>query len=84
MTGAVGAVAVIVILVSVAPNREDGGAGEEVGASPGHSGFLFLARPANLEFIRSDFSFMDSWESFFCSHHIGQMCIYLHGLIDAV
>lgn len=28
----------------------DGGAGEEVGAGPGHSSFLFLAHPANLEF----------------------------------
>lgn len=84
MTGALGAVAVIVILVSVAPDREDGGAGEEVGASPSHSGFLFLTRPANLEFIRSDFSFMDSWESIFWARHIGQMCIYLYGLIDAV
>lgn len=84
MTGAVGAVAVIVILVGVAPDREDGGAGEEVRAGPGHSGFLFLARPANLEFIRSYFTFMDSWESLFCARHVGQMCIYLYGLIDAV
>lgn len=84
MTGAVGAVAVIVILISVAPDRGDGGAGEEVRASPGHSGFLFLARPANLEFIRSDFSFMDSWESFFLCTSYWSDVYLLHGLIDAV
>lgn len=54
MTGAVEAVAIIVLLVWIAPNWEKGGAGEEVGAGPCHSGFLFLARSANLEFTRSD------------------------------
>lgn len=64
MTGAEGAeraVAVIVILVWIAPHWEDGGAGQEVGAGPGHSSFLFLARSADLEFTRSDDSMFERW-----------------------
>lgn len=56
MTGA----AAIVVLVRVAPKRGEGGAGEEVGASPGHSRFLFLARSADLEFTTSDNSWFKS------------------------
>lgn len=48
------AVAMVVILVWIAPSGEAGDAGEEVGAGPCHSGFLFLAHSANLEFTRGD------------------------------
>ena len=54
MTGSGGADAVVAVLVRLPPGREDGGAGEEVGAGPRHAGFLFLAHSADLEFTRGD------------------------------
>lgn len=57
MTGTEGAAAAVVaVLVGIAPERGDGGAGEEVGAGPRHSGFLFLAHSANLDGL--DFFFI--------------------------
>lgn len=50
MTGAGAAAGPILILVRIAPRRARGAAGEEVGAGPRHSSFLFLAHPADLEF----------------------------------
>lgn len=54
MTGAGEAVAAVVVLVRMAPSCEAGAASEEVGAGPRHSGFLFMAHSADLEFTRGD------------------------------
>lgn len=78
--GAEGAVGVDVLLVGVTRDREDGGAGEEVRAGPGHSGFLFLTRAANLEFITSYFTLyrITHWRACVCVFlNVGQMCVYL-------
>ena len=45
---------VAIIFLRLAPYREDGGAGKEVGACPRHAGFLFVASPADLGLTKND------------------------------